>query len=239
MPHSTTFVLIHSPLVGPFTWKPVANALRLQGWPVVVPPLNDDERAFQSCWEQHARSVANTLADLPLSTPLVLGGHSGAGPLLPAIRAMLPHSIIGYVFVDAGLPRDQATRLDLLARESPALAAQLHDLLAAGGRFPTWTDDQLCDVVPDAEARRRLLAELQPRPMPFFQEPLPVFAGWPDAPGMYVQFSSTYEPHTQQARAYGWPVHIFDAGHFHLLADPQAVAAVMAQFAATLTTTGT
>ena len=41
-----------------------------------------------------------------LDMPVVLVAHSGAGPLLPAIRASIHNPIRAYVFVDAGLPRD-------------------------------------------------------------------------------------------------------------------------------------
>ena len=33
---------------------------------------------------------------------MILAGHSGAGPLLPAIRQATGRAIAGYLFVDAG-----------------------------------------------------------------------------------------------------------------------------------------
>lgn len=101
---SLRFVLIHSPLVGPSTWSPLADQLRALKIAAVVPSLVDEERDQRPYWQQHARSVAHELAAIPADQPLMLVGHSGAGPLLPAIRQLLPQPIAGYIFVDAGLP---------------------------------------------------------------------------------------------------------------------------------------
>jgi hypothetical protein len=49
----------------------------------------------------------------------------------------------GYLFCDAGLPRDGATRLELLAAEDPDMAAAFRAELERGGRFPQWGDADL------------------------------------------------------------------------------------------------
>ena len=111
-----------------------------------------------------------------------------------------------------------------MAGEAPEWAAELRRELEAGARFPTWTDADLREVVPDAGQRAALLAELRPRPLAFFTEPIPVFAGWPDAPGAYLHFSAAYDVPAAQAQRRGWAYHRLDAGHFHLLVDPAGVA---------------
>lgn len=222
-------VLIHSPLVGPFSWSLVADVLRRQGQQVIVPALTDADDLARPYWQQHVASIAGALAAVPASLPLLLVAHSGAGPLLAAIGAALRHPRAGYLFVDAGLPRDQASRLDLLRAESPPVAEQLQQVLEAGGRFPAWNEPQLRDLVPDPGARARLLAELQPRGLAFFSEPIPVFAGWPDAPCAYLQLSPAYAGSADAARRLGWPVRAIQAGHFHMLVAPEAVAQMMVQ----------
>ena len=151
-------------------------------------------------------------------------GHSGAGPLLPAIGREIGRPIAAYGFVDAGIPADGKSRLDLMEAEDPPFARDLLQHLTAGGRFPEWTEDDLSSIVLDATLRRQLLAELRPRPLAFFTEPIPVFAGWPDAPCTFLQFSPAYDVPARQAREAGWPYHHLAAGHFHMLADPAAVA---------------
>jgi hypothetical protein len=48
------FVLIHSPLVGPFTWSPLADQLRKRRFDVIVPTLSDGGNAKLPYWKQHA-----------------------------------------------------------------------------------------------------------------------------------------------------------------------------------------
>jgi hypothetical protein len=219
--------LIHSPLVGPLTWSLVAERLRESGIEALTPELQDAVGSDAPYWRQHAESVGHALRTVPPDRPLTLVAHSGAGSLLPAIRQAADHPALGYIFVDAGLPHDGTSRLDEMHAESPEYAAELRAHLAAGGRFPEWTDDDLREIIPDDRLQRQMLAELRPRALAFFTEPIPVFAGWPDAPCGYIQFSPAYGGPAEEARGAGWPVRTFDASHFHMLVDPVAVAAVL------------
>lgn len=142
------------------------------GITTVVPDLADDGRP--PSWLQHRAAVGGALTRLPLDRPVVLVGHSGAGPLLPAIGGGLRQRVAGYVFVDAGLPADGRSRLEMMESEGADFARELHQHLASGGRFPDWADADLVALVPDARIRKQLLAELRPRPLNFFTEPIPV-----------------------------------------------------------------
>jgi hypothetical protein len=218
------FVLIHSPLVGPSTWYGVARALRAEGHDVVVPVLHDIDEANVPYWQQHAASVQQAVSLVPTDRPLILVGHSGAGPLLPVIRQQLLQPIAAYVFTDAGIPRANASRLDLLAAEAPDWYQSFHAFLRAGGRFPDWRAEDLIDEIPDGELRAALVSEIQPRALPFWTEPIPVFAGWPDAPCAYLQISTAYNVPAAQARESGWLYRHLSGGHFLPLVDPQSVA---------------
>lgn len=224
---SSAFVLVHSPLVGPLTWSLVAEELRQRGYDVRVPALHDSPASQEPFWKQHAESVSSFLVDLPQTTPVILVAHSGVGPLLPAIRQRITNPVAAYVFVDAGIPRDGASRLDLMNSEDPDWASEFQKELERGERFPTWSFDDLREIIPDASLRRQMVAELQPRGLGFFTEPIPVFAGWPDAPCIYIQFSAPYERPAAEARQAGWPIYKLDAGHFHMLVDPVAVTDIM------------
>jgi pimeloyl-ACP methyl ester carboxylesterase len=226
------FVLIHSPLVGPGTWEPVAAALVSLGAEAIVPELHDEEGAGLPSWQQHAHFVARALASLPPDRGLIFVGHSGAGPILPAIAESAAQPVAAYLFVDAGLPRAGATRLDLLRAESPELAASLRAMLLAGGHYPEWSDADLRPLVPDAQRRRRLLAELHPRGHAFWEEAIPVFAAWPDAPCAYLELSRTYAQPAAGAERLGWPVRKLEGGHFLMLVDPLSVAEALLDLAA-------
>lgn len=218
------YILIHSPLVGVLTWSPVADQMRQRGLDVLVPSLKDSPNSKEPFWRQNADSVSQAFDELPSDQPVTLVAHSGAGPLLPVIRASIPNPIHAYVFVDAGIPRDGATRLDLMKSEDPEWAAQFQEELEHGSRFPTWSKEELQEVIPDEALRRQMVAEIQPRGLDFFSEPIPVFDGWPDAACIYIQFSAPYEGPATQARQAGWQTYTMEAGHFHMLVDPQGVA---------------
>jgi hypothetical protein len=147
--------------------------------------------------------------------------------LLPSIRQAIPNPVEAYIFVDAGLPGNGATRLDLMNAEYPAWAAQFAKHLKKGGLFPDWSFDDLEEIIPDPRLRRQMVAEIRPRGESFFTEPIPVFSGWPDAPCVYILFSPPYKQAEAQARQRGWITNSIEAGHFHMLVDPGAVADAM------------
>ncbi len=230
MAGGVSFVLVHSPLTGPDVWQPVAAVLRGLGAPASVAELREEGAAGEPYWARHARSAAAALQALPAGERAWLVGHSGAGALLPLVREAASRAVAGYLFVDAGLPR-AGSRLEAMAEESAEFAAQLRASLAAGERFPAWSDAQLTPIVPDAGRRRALLAGVRPRGLDFFTEPLPLSGGWPDAPGGYLWFSEPYRPALAEAHTRGWPARELPGGHFHMLVDEGAVARALLELA--------
>jgi hypothetical protein len=223
MDGNPVYLLIHSPLVGGLTWSLVADEIRQRGHSTVVPTLVDSPESDKPFWKQHAESVTPALSQVPQNQKLVLVAHSGAGPLLPVIRQGLPNPVQAYIFVDAGIPRDGATRLDLMRAEDPEWARRFEESLQRGARFPNWGAQDLRAIIPDENLREQLVAEIRPRGLDFFTEPIPVFDDWPDAPCVYVQFSAPYQRPAAQARQAGWKMYELRAGHFHMLVDVPVV----------------
>jgi hypothetical protein len=56
---------------------------------------------------------------------------------------------------------------------------------------------------------------------------MPDVPAWPDAPCGYLMLGEEYRPALEQAQSFGWPSRAFHAGHFHMLADPVAVAGAL------------
>ena len=212
--------LIHSPLMGSLTWTRTAAVMSAHGVPVALPELRDDPSSSVPYWQQQAESAARSLRALPPGGPFILIGHSGAGSLLPAIRQALGGPVAGYVFVDAGLPVEGQSRLATFGDSQ----ASFRQYLETGGRFPAWTTADLQEIVPDAALAEQLAADQRPRALPFWEEPIPVFSGWPDAPGAYLLLTETYRRDAGRARAMGWPSRELPGGHFDMLVKPQAVA---------------
>ena len=218
-----TFVLLHSPLVGPLTWQLVHSEMKQRGIEVIAPTLTDRPNSPHPFWQQHAQSVVEYLSPIPEIQHIVLVAHSGAGPLLPIIRQSAVQPIGGYVFVDAGIPRNNSSRIDLMSLQNPQWAEQFYRTLLQGSTFPTWGEAELRDIIPDDALRRKMVAEINPRSLSFFTEPIPVFSAWPDAPCAYIKFSAPYNWDFEQAKAADWYVRAVKAGHFHMLLDPSGV----------------
>lgn len=224
-----TFVLIHSPLVGPLTWSLVAAELERRGIRTVVPALHSTQAVGPPYWRQYVDAIARALGPVNSDTPLVLVAHSGAGVLLPAVRQITKRPVAAYIFVDAIIPEDGKSPLDLF--DSPEAAEQFRQL-AKGGLLPIWSDwwpeDVLRALIPEPGLRQRFVAELRPLPVAVYEEASPVFAGWPDAPCAYLQFSSAYVRVAEKARGQGWACTELEGGHFHLLVEPGVVTNTLA-----------
>src|SRR5437867_13238404 len=106
------FALIHSPFVGPLTWRPTARALEQKGHMTVVPALGRIEPPY---WPQYANLIAEAIREHRTHEPLVLVAHSAAGLVMPGVRTTLhDHGIRSYIFVDAVIPHQCASLGDLI-----------------------------------------------------------------------------------------------------------------------------
>jgi hypothetical protein len=225
-------VLAHSPLTGPEAWGRLPDVLRTAGATVVVLDTNDRTPPYAA---SYVADAARQISTADPGEPVVLVGHSGAGYLLPQVGATqraARRGVAGYVFLDAGVPHARgATRLGLMRSEDTDFANELEALLDGGGVFPTWTDDDLVELVPDDAVRRALVGSLRPRGRDFFVEPLPCPPDWPDAPCGLIQLSTAYEGPARVARSRGWTVVEAPTGqrggHFAACADPAGVATIL------------
>lgn len=164
---------------------------------------------------------------------MVLVGHSGAGPLLPAIADAT--SAVGVIYVDAGLPHPGKSWLDTAP---PPLVAHLKSPASADGVLPRWSDwfasDVLNAAIPDAQLRLRFVDELPRLSLHHFEQPTPA-AVW-DGPAAYLQLSPGYVADADRAAAAGWPVRRLVADHLAILTDPQHVHPSLAALLDAITT---
>lgn len=230
-----TTVLLHSPLVDASTWGEVPERLRALGHDVIVVDVDDDLEPPYAA--RYVACAAQQVQAARPSGPLVLVGHSGAGPLLPQLgfAQRAAHRRVGaYVFLDATLPRAGASRLDLLHAENEAVAHDVHHALEAGGLEPRWDARLLAADGLAESAASTVLASLRPRGLAFFDETLPHPGDWPDAPCAFVQTSAARAGAARVAALRGFAVEQTGGGHFAALARPAEVAAVLHRLAAEL-----
>lgn len=215
------FVLIHSPLVGPFTWQLVTKHLQAESHGVFTPELVDHAGSDLPLWKQEVSSV-----EFP-EQEIILVGHSGAGALLPAIGQRF--DVRGYIFVDAVVLFGSATRLEMLYAEDEDFASEFEAFLRKGGHFPNWQDEDLRSQIPHDDVRQKLIADLRPRSLPFFIEQIEAGEDWDVPPCAYIQLSETYRVYADQAEARGWTAFRRNAHHFAMLTNPAAIAQLLIQ----------
>jgi hypothetical protein len=215
------FTLVHSPLVGPLTWAPVAARLG-----AAVPSLVDIKPPY---WRSVAERVAAAITE-----PTILVAHSNAGLFVPVIAESAP--VVGCLFVDGRLPGYADRRHDFLPR-----------LVRDDGLLPPWTewwgDDGVAPLFPDPETQAAVCAEVPRLPIGYFEEQIPVPPGWDTTPCGYLRFSEVYAAEAEEAARRGWVVTHLPGLHLHQLVDPDAVAeaivAMTASWSGGGTTSGT
>jgi hypothetical protein len=227
--NSPTFVLVHSPLVGPLAWQPVARLLAARGHAVRVPSLLDVINGDGPYYGTIAELVGT-----PLTEPVVLVGHSGAGALLPVIAAAAPVPPAAVVFVDALLPHPGRTWFDTAP---PELAAHVR-ALSRSGVLPPWDQwfpaDAIAELLPDPLLRKQFSAELPELPLAYFDEPAPAVAPLPEGRCGYLRLSEAYRAEAEDAQRAGWPIDHEDADHLALLTRPERIVAAIDRLRAEL-----
>ena len=223
---AASFVLIHSPSVGPRTWQPVAHRLAALGWAAAVPSLLNVTDHGPPFWPRVVDAVRAGLGTVRQDQGVVLVAHSNAGLFIPVITAALAGQVRGCIFVDAALP----PAFGAAPVAPPELLALLRDK-ASGGLLPPWTDwwdeEEVAPLFPD-QATRQAVTEEQPRlPLSYFEGSVPVPAGWEAHLCAYLLFGPPYDELATEARGRGWVVKQLPGAHLHQLVDPGGVAGLL------------
>lgn len=210
------FLLAHSPLVGPGTWRPTAEALISAGHEVDVPDLT--EAAATGDPEEVIRGACPSAGP----GPSAIVGHSGAGTFLPSIADRIGWPARGLLFVDAGLPPCQG-----VATVGGDFLGQLREM-AVDGILPQWSTwwrgGVMEALVPNGALRAEIEDEMPQVPLALYESTLTVPSGWCDMPGAFLLLSEAYRHEAARARALGWPVGEELGGHLDLVNRPREVA---------------
>jgi hypothetical protein len=162
--------------------------------------------------------------------PVLLGGHSAAGVLLPMIAGELTAEVAGQIFVDGFLPPTSgSTRL-----APPALVEQLRGLASDGVLPPWWTwfgEETMRQLVPDGSLRAVLEEEMPRLALSYFESDVPVPDGWDERACAYLLFSpETQGESAADARRHGWPVaELAGVDHLAMVTEPIAVTDALLQ----------
>ena len=223
---SARLILVHSPLVGPGTWKALSVDLAKRGQDFSLVDLTQSVSGDPPyVTRQIDAIVASVTGD-----EVILVGHSGAGPLLAAAGERIAQ-LVGYIFVDAGMPHPSQSWMDVVP---PELATRINDM-ARNQWLPSWSKwwgpDALLELLPDAEIRDNFINDCPELPLAMFLEKHPAISTWPNAPGAYLLLSEPYIEAATQAEGYGWPVVTKMSNHLALLSDPHKIVGPLVELA--------
>ena len=215
-----TFSLIHSPFLGPSSWRSVGEVLDRNGMRAVTLDLSDALEAGGRFYESFGEIAARQI-----TAPSILVAHSGAGALVPAIERHARGLVHGVIFVDALLPHPGRSWFDT----APTALAERIRRDARRGRaspWPSWLPKSvLAELLPDRRMREDLINDAPEVSLAFLEELAPDgSAAAALSSRAYLQLSEGYAVEAEQARALGWAVERVDGHHLSALTDPAVVA---------------
>jgi pimeloyl-ACP methyl ester carboxylesterase len=213
-----SLLLVHSPLVGPSSWRPLDETARDRGFDVLRPDLTGVADAAAPQWqlmvdiaEQSAKGCGE----------IIVVGHSGAGAMLPAIAERIGDRLRAVIFVDAVVPPPEGAHTT-----SPGLQ-ELLDAKAVDGLLPRWLDwwpSHINDeLIPDPEDQDELRADMPRLPRAFFDDAVPVPSGWSAGPCAYLKLSAAYDQEYDDAGTAGWARSASAGTHLSIFTDPVTV----------------
>lgn len=237
----SNFVLVHGGFHGGWCWRRVADRLRAQGHAVWTPTLTGmGERSHLLSasvdLETHIADVMGVLEYEDLEQ-VVLVGHSYAGMVITGVADRAPGRLARLVYLDALLPEDGESSLDVLGAEArqqvaagPADPAGLPLVMSATESAKSFGVTDPGDVV-------WLASKLTPMPIAGLTQPLSLAKPAISVPALYVTCSLTTPDGMKsslaraQARAASDPAFrlvSLAAAHDAMVTHPDETAAILA-----------
>ena len=235
-----TVVIVHCAWWGAYLWQTVRHQLQAAGHVVLTPTLTGlSERT-------HLRGLEGKDIDLSLHIQDILAvlewedlhdvrivGHSYSGIVATAVADRVPERMAEVIYVDAFVPDDGQSMLDLLPPPARAGFEQQVQTLPDGRQVvPPRRFEHLgrrsSGALSDDEIQR-VLARFQPQPWATFTEPVHLTGAGIRVPHTYMHCTDKVGPDAlerfaAQAHARGERVLELSTGHFPMLTTPHELA---------------
>jgi pimeloyl-ACP methyl ester carboxylesterase len=234
----STFVLAHGAWQSSGTWDLLAPLLKKHGHTVIAPVLSglgtDQSRLSPDITlRQHTEDVARELSKCP--DPVILAGHSYAGMIISGVAETNPAHVRRLVFLDAFIPENGQSVLDLLPPEIGAHFRGIAQEYGEGWRLPGGESQLDLWGLKPGPARDFVRARLCDFSLRCFEEHLPLPAN--RKAGIPATFIScvadgypakpAFAPFAAKARASGWEVAELKTGHDCHVERPDEVADIL------------
>jgi pimeloyl-ACP methyl ester carboxylesterase len=234
----STFVLVHGAWQSKGTWDLLVPLLEKQGHRVLTPVLSglgtdQDRLSPEITLRQHVEDVSLEL--LRVSEQVVLVGHSYAGMIVSGAAETNRDQVARLVFLDAFIPEDGQSVLDLLPPEIGAYFRDIARQHGDGWRLPGGEGQLDLWGLKPGEARAFVRARLCDFSLRCFEEPLSLPANRKAGiPATFVSGVAEaypgkpfFAPFAAKARDSGWQVVEVDTGHDCHVERPDEVANIL------------
>jgi pimeloyl-ACP methyl ester carboxylesterase len=217
---------------------PVGPFLKQHGHSVINPVLSglgtDQSRLSPDITlRQHVEDVSLALSKFP--DQVILVGHSYAGMIISGVAEINPTHIQRLVFLDAFIPENGQSVLDLLPPEIGTHFREVAREHGDGWRLPGGEGQLDLWGLKPGEARDFVRARLCDFSLRCFEEPLRLPANRKASiPAVFVAGVAEgyparlfFEPFARKARASGWEVTELETGHDCHVERPGEVASIL------------
>jgi pimeloyl-ACP methyl ester carboxylesterase len=234
----STFVLVHGAWQSASTWDLVTPLLEKHGHKVITPVLSglgsDQSRLSpEITLRHHVEDVSMELSKL--AGQVILAGHSYAGMIISGVAETLPMQIQRLVFVDAFIPENGQSALDLLPSEIGARFRAIAREHGDGWRLPGGEGQLDLWGLEPGDARDFVRARLCDFSLRCFEEPIRIPENQKaNLPATFVSCIAEgyparpfFAPFAEKARAAGWDVTEVNTGHDCHVERPGEVADVL------------
>ena len=233
-----TLVLVHGAWQSNGTWDVLAPLLEKRGHRVITPVLSglgtDRSRLSPDITlQQHVRDVLGELSKSP--DRVIVVGHSYAGMIISGVAERNPTQVRRLVFLDAFIPEDGQSVLDLLPPEIGTHFRGVARDHGDGCRLPGGEGQLDLWGLKPGKARDFVRARLCDFSLPCFEEPLPLPANRKASiPATFIASVAEeyparpfFAPFAAKARALGWEVAELNTGHDSHVERPGEVADIL------------
>jgi pimeloyl-ACP methyl ester carboxylesterase len=238
-----TVVVVHCAWWGAYLWQRVRRRLQDAGHEVLTPTLTGLSQ------RSHLVGLGGKEVDLDLHIQDILAvlewedlynvrivGHSYSGIVATAVADRVPERIAEVIYVDAFVPENGLSMLDLVFPPVRAGFEQQVQTLPDGRKvLPPRQFDYLgrrgSGSLSEDEIRREL-GRFQPQPWATFTQPVHLTGAGASVPHTYIHCTDKVGPDpfkgfAAQARARGERVQDLSTGHFAMLTAPYELAELL------------
>ncbi len=214
-----SFLLVHSPLLGPSSLSRLAAEAERRGVKAASPDLRRAVIGAPPRVDRLVQAVVGSSGALEERVTVV--GHSGAGAFLPEIGRVLGDRLNGLLFIDAVVPPRSG------AHRTSSRVERLLDENTTAGLLAPWLDwwprETVRALLPDVADEAALRHDSPQVPRALYDEVVPVPEDWSDWNCGYVRLGPVYDVEFVEAGERGWRRVSIAANHLAVFTTPDQV----------------